>query len=137
MIYNARVIEDITVHNKNDETIAKLDVPEYTEALDGNVKGLKIGVPKEYLSDDVNPVVKEAVLEALKVYESLGATWEEMSLPHSKYAEAAYYLISSAEASANLARYDGVRYVVRSETAKTMIDMYTLSRGEGFGDEVK
>lgn len=134
---NARVLEVIAGHDKNDGTSAKLDVPEYTEALDGNVKGLKIGVPKEYLSDDVNPEVKEAVLEALKVYENLGATWEEMSLPHSKYAEAAYYLISSAEASANLARYDGVRYGVRSENAKNMIDMYKLSRGEGFGDEVK
>lgn len=134
---NARVLEVIAGHDKNDGTSAKLDVPTYTEALNGDIKDLKIGVPKEYLSDDVNPEVKEAVLKALSVYEGLGATWEEMSLPHSKYAEAAYYLISSAEASANLARYDGVRYGVRSENAKNMIDMYKLSRGEGFGDEVK
>src|SRR5699024_6751719 len=92
----------------------------YTDALTGDVKNLKIGVPKEYLSEEVNPEVKEAVQKALGVYEKLGATWEEVSLPHSKYAEAAYYLISSSEASANLARYDGVRYGERSENAKNM-----------------
>jgi aspartyl-tRNA(Asn)/glutamyl-tRNA(Gln) amidotransferase subunit A len=76
-------------------------------------------------------------MEALKVYESLGATWEKVSLPHSKYALSTYYLLSSSEASANLARFDGVRYGVRSENANNLEDMYKKSRSEGFGDEVK
>lgn len=134
---NARVLEVIAGHDERDATSANLEVPTYTDALTGDVKNLKIGVPKEYLSEKVNPEVKEAVQKALGVYEKLGATWEEVSLPHSKYAEAAYYLISSSEASANLARYDGVRYGERSENAKNMLEMYKLSRSEGFGDEVK
>lgn len=134
---NARVLEVIAGHDKMDATSANLEVPSYTEALTGDVKGLKIAVPSEYIGEGVDPEVKNAVLEALKVYESLGATWEEVSLPHSKYAVAAYYLISSSEASANLARFDGVRYGVRSENAENMIDMFTKSRSEGFGEEVK
>ncbi|GIO27995.1 Asp-tRNA(Asn)/Glu-tRNA(Gln) amidotransferase subunit GatA [Ornithinibacillus bavariensis] len=134
---NARVLEVIAGHDKMDATSANIDIPTYTESLTGDVKGLKIAVPKEYLAEGVNPEVKEAVLEALRVYESLGATWEEVSLPHSKYAVAAYYLISSSEASANLARFDGVRYGVRSEKAENMIDMFKKSRSEGFGEEVK
>lgn len=134
---NARVLEVIAGQDKMDMTSAPLEVPSFTEGLTGDAKDLKIAVPKEYLSEAVDPEVKEAVMNALKVYESLGATWEEVSLPHSKYAAAAYYVISSGEASANLARFDGVRYGVRSEKAKDMIDMFKLSRGEGFGDEVK
>jgi len=134
---NARVLEVIAGHDKMDATSANLDIPEYTKALTGDVKGLKIAVPKEYIGEGVDPEVKASVMEALKVYESLGATWEEVSLPHSKYAVAAYYLISSSEASANLARFDGVRYGVRSENAENMIDMFKKSRSEGFGEEVK
>ncbi|WP_068676876.1 Asp-tRNA(Asn)/Glu-tRNA(Gln) amidotransferase subunit GatA [Oceanobacillus sp. Castelsardo] len=134
---NARVMEVIAGHDKLDATSANLDVPKYTEALTGDVQGLKIAVPKEYLAEGVNPEVKEAVMNALKVYESLGATWEEVSLPHSKYALASYYIISSSEASANLARFDGVRYGVRTENADNMIDMFKKSRSEGFGQEVK
>ncbi|WP_096271560.1 Asp-tRNA(Asn)/Glu-tRNA(Gln) amidotransferase subunit GatA [Paucisalibacillus globulus] len=134
---NARVLEVIAGHDKMDSTSANVEIPSYTEALTGDVKGLKIAVPKEYLAEGVNPEVKEAILEALKVYESLGATWEEVSLPHSKYAVATYYLLSSSEASANLARFDGVRYGVRSENAENMIDMFKKSRSEGFGEEVK
>src|SRR5699024_799359 len=120
-----------------DATCVKQDVPTYTEALTNDVKGLKIAVPKEYIGEGVDPEIKDSVMEALKVYESLGATWEEVSLPHSQYAVAAYYLISSSEASANLARFDGVRYGVRSENTTDMADMYTKSRSEGFGEEVK
>ncbi|SHF82748.1 Asp-tRNA(Asn)/Glu-tRNA(Gln) amidotransferase subunit GatA [Ornithinibacillus halophilus] len=134
---NARVLEVIAGHDNMDSTSANVEVPEYTKELTGDVKGLKIAVPKEYLAEGVNPEVKETVLNALKVYESLGATWEEVSLPHSKYAVAAYYLLSSSEASANLARFDGVRYGVRSENAENMIDMFKKSRSEGFGEEVK
>ncbi|WP_087974680.1 Asp-tRNA(Asn)/Glu-tRNA(Gln) amidotransferase subunit GatA [Oceanobacillus rekensis] len=134
---NARVLEVIAGHDAMDSTSANVEVSKYTEALTNDVKGLKIAVPKEYLAEGVAPEVKESVLEALKVYESLGATWEEVSLPHSKYAVATYYLLSSSEASANLARFDGVRYGVRSENADNMIDMFKNSRSEGFGPEVK
>ncbi|MEC5424337.1 Asp-tRNA(Asn)/Glu-tRNA(Gln) amidotransferase subunit GatA [Virgibacillus sp. C22-A2] len=134
---NARVLEVIAGHDKMDSTSADVEIPSYTKALTGDVKGLKIAVPKEYLAEGVTPEVKESVLNALKVYESLGATWEEVSLPHSKYALSTYYLLSSSEASANLARFDGVRYGVRTENADNMIDMFKKSRSEGFGDEVK
>ncbi|RKQ34626.1 Asp-tRNA(Asn)/Glu-tRNA(Gln) amidotransferase subunit GatA [Oceanobacillus halophilus] len=134
---NARVLEVIAGHDKMDATSANVEVPKYTEALTNDVKGLKIAVPKEYLAKGVSPEVREHIMNALKVYESLGATWEEVSLPHSKYAVATYYLLSSSEASANLARFDGVRYGVRSENADNMIDMFKKSRSEGFGQEVK
>ena len=134
---NARVLEVIAGHDEMDTTSANIDVPKYTEALTKDISGLKIAVPKEYLADGVAPEVRESILEALKVYESLGATWEEVSLPHSKYAVSAYYLLSSSEASANLARFDGVRYGVRSENADNLIDVFKKSRSEGFGPEVK
>lgn len=134
---NARVLEVIAGQDERDTTSANVDVPKYTKELTKDVKDLKIAVPKEYLGEGVSEEVKNAVLEALKVYESLGATWEEVSLPHSKYALSTYYLLSSSEASASLARFDGVRYGVRSENAKNMMDMFKLSRSEGFGEEVK
>lgn len=134
---NARVLEVIAGHDSQDATSSPSDVPAYTKALTGDVKGLKIAVPKEFMSNDVSTEVKDAIKAALAEYEKLGATWEEVSLPHAEYAEAAYYLLSSAEASANLARYDGIRFGKRSSEAKDMIDMYKFSRSEGFGDEVK
>lgn len=134
---NARVLEVIAGHDKHDASSMNKDVPSYTENMNGNVKGMKIAVPKEYLGDGVSEEVRDAIKQALKVYESLGATWEEVSLPHSQYADAAYYIISSAEASASLARYDGVRYGYRSDEPKNMLDMYKQSRSEGFGNEVK
>ncbi|WP_163528699.1 Asp-tRNA(Asn)/Glu-tRNA(Gln) amidotransferase subunit GatA [Halobacillus ihumii] len=134
---NAFLLETIAGHDKMDSTSADVEVPRYTESLTGDVKGLKIAVPKEYLGEGVTSEVKEAVQAALKKYEELGATWEEVSLPHSKYAVATYYLLSSSEASANLARFDGVRYGVRTDNAKTMLDMFKNSRSEGFGNEVK
>ncbi|QHS24194.1 Asp-tRNA(Asn)/Glu-tRNA(Gln) amidotransferase subunit GatA [Virgibacillus sp. MSP4-1] len=134
---NARVLEVISGHDKMDSTSANVDVPNYSEALTGDVKGLKIAVPKEYLGEGVNKEVRDSILEALKKYEELGAEWEEVSLPHSKYAVATYYLIASSEASANLARFDGVRYGVRADNAKSMMDMFKESRSQGFGEEVK
>ncbi|MFG6150009.1 Asp-tRNA(Asn)/Glu-tRNA(Gln) amidotransferase subunit GatA [Halobacillus sp. B23F22_1] len=134
---NAYLLETIAGYDNMDSTSANVEVPSYTDALTGDVKGLKIAVPKEYLGEGVAPEVKEAVQAALKKYEELGATWEEVSLPHSKYAVATYYLISSSEASANLARFDGVRYGKRTENAETMLDMFKRSRSEGFGNEVK
>ncbi|WP_077624280.1 Asp-tRNA(Asn)/Glu-tRNA(Gln) amidotransferase subunit GatA [Sediminibacillus massiliensis] len=134
---NAHLLQAIVGHDPMDTTSANVDIPDYSEALKQDVKGLRIAVPSEYLQEGVAPEVKEAVMNALKVYEDLGATWEEVSLPHSRYAVAAYYLLSSSEASANLARFDGVRYGVRSEQADNMLDMFKRSRSEGFGDEVK
>ncbi|WP_347861436.1 Asp-tRNA(Asn)/Glu-tRNA(Gln) amidotransferase subunit GatA [Salimicrobium sp. PL1-032A] len=134
---NAYVLETIAGHDKMDSTSADVEVPSYTDALTGDVSDLKIAVPKEYFAEGVDEEVKDSVRAALKKYEELGATWEEVSLPHSKYALSTYYLISSSEASANLARFDGVRYGRRAENAETMIDMFKQSRSEGFGDEVK
>jgi len=134
---NAFLLEAICGVDPMDGTSANVDVPKFSEALTGDIKGLRIAVPKEYLGEGVGEEAKNSVLEALKVLESLGATWEEVSLPHSKYALATYYLLSSSEASANLARFDGVRYGYRSPNANNLIDMYKNTRAEGFGDEVK
>src|SRR5699024_1299879 len=121
----------------NDGTSAPQALPNYEAALTGDVKGLKIGVPKEFLSDGVDSEVKEAVMAALKVYEDLGATWEEISLPHAPYGDATYYVIAMGEASSTLARFDGIRFGHRSDKAKDMIDVFKQSRAEGFGEEVK
>jgi len=134
---NAHLLQAIAGQDPMDSTTADVEVPNYQETLKKGVKGLKIAVPKEYLADGISDEVRASVMKALKVYEDLGATWEEVSLPHSKYAVAAYYLISSGEASANLARFDGIRYGYRSENADNMIDLFKKSRGEGFGTEVK
>lgn len=133
----AYVLQAIAGHDPQDSTSLAVDIPDYIGALTGEVKGLRIAVPKEYLGAGVDPAVKAAVLEALKVYESLGAEWEEVSLPHTEYAVAAYYLLASSEASSNLARYDGVRYGVRADNAENLLDMYKKSRSQGFGAEVK
>ncbi|WP_170006359.1 Asp-tRNA(Asn)/Glu-tRNA(Gln) amidotransferase subunit GatA [Bacillus fonticola] len=134
---NAYILEAISGLDPMDSTSANLDVPKYTESLTGDVKGLKIGVPKEYLGEGVSAEAKQSVLDALKTLEKLGATWEEVSLPHSKYGLATYYLLASSEASANLARFDGVRYGYRSPNAENLVDLYKKTRAEGFGDEVK
>ncbi|CAH2717169.1 Glutamyl-tRNA(Gln) amidotransferase subunit A [Neobacillus rhizosphaerae] len=134
---NAYLLQAISGLDPMDSTSANVDIPNFASALTGDVKDLKIAVPKEYLSEGVNETVRQSVLAALKVLEDLGAVWEEVSLPHSKYALAAYYLLSSSEASANLARFDGVRYGYRTPDAESLIDLYKKTRAEGFGDEVK
>ncbi|AIE58824.1 Asp-tRNA(Asn)/Glu-tRNA(Gln) amidotransferase subunit GatA [Bacillus methanolicus] len=134
---NAYLLQAISGVDPMDSTSANVDVPNFVEALTGDIKGLKIAVPKEYLGEGVREEVRQSVLDALKVLEKLGAAWEEVSLPHSKYALATYYLLSSSEASANLARFDGVRYGYRTPNAENLIDMYKKTRAEGFGDEVK
>ncbi|WP_078408378.1 Asp-tRNA(Asn)/Glu-tRNA(Gln) amidotransferase subunit GatA [Priestia abyssalis] len=134
---NAYLLQAIAGLDPMDSTSANVDVPDYISALTGDIKGLKIAVPKEYLGEGVSEEVRQSVLDALKVLEGLGAEWEEVSLPHSKYALATYYLLSSSEASANLARFDGVRYGYRTDNAKNLIEMYKQTRSEGFGDEVK
>ncbi|MGG1880440.1 Asp-tRNA(Asn)/Glu-tRNA(Gln) amidotransferase subunit GatA [Paenibacillus cisolokensis] len=134
---SAYVLQAIAGYDQMDSTSAKVDVPDYVSALTGDVSGLRIAVPKEYLGEGVAPEVRETVLNALKVLESLGAVWEEVSLPHTEYAVATYYLLASSEASSNLARFDGVRYGVRADNAGSLIDLYHESRSKGFGDEVK
>ncbi|MFC4777138.1 Asp-tRNA(Asn)/Glu-tRNA(Gln) amidotransferase subunit GatA [Paenibacillus sp. GCM10023252] len=134
---SAYVLQAIAGYDAKDSTSANVEIPDYTTALTGDVKGLRIGVPKEYLGAGIDPKVKEAVMNALKVYEGLGATWEEVSLPHTEYAIATYYLLASSEASSNLARFDGVRYGVRADNPDNLIDLYRKSRSQGFGPEVK
>ncbi|MFJ5623207.1 Asp-tRNA(Asn)/Glu-tRNA(Gln) amidotransferase subunit GatA [Peribacillus loiseleuriae] len=134
---NAYLLEAISGVDPMDSTSANVQVPSFVNALTGDVKGLKIAVPKEYLGEGVSEAARNSVLSALKVLEGLGAEWEEVSLPHSKYALAAYYLLSSSEASANLQRFDGVRYGYRADNAENLIEMYKQTRSEGFGDEVK
>ncbi|MEK5364237.1 Asp-tRNA(Asn)/Glu-tRNA(Gln) amidotransferase subunit GatA [Peribacillus castrilensis] len=134
---NAYLLEAISGVDPMDSTSANVDVPNFVNSLTGDVRGLKIAVPKEYLGEGVGEEARNSVLEALKVLEGLGAQWEEVSLPHSKYALAAYYLLSSSEASANLSRFDGVRYGHRTDNAESLIEMYKQTRAEGFGDEVK
>ncbi|ELK23102.1 MULTISPECIES: Asp-tRNA(Asn)/Glu-tRNA(Gln) amidotransferase subunit GatA [Anoxybacillus] len=134
---NAYLLQVISGLDPMDSTSANVDVPDYVSALTGDIQGLKIAVPKEYLGEGVSDEVRQSVLQALKVLESLGATWEEVSLPHSKYALATYYLLASSEASANLARFDGVRYGYRTDNAKSLMEMYKQTRSEGFGNEVK
>ena len=133
---NAYLLNVISGKDQYDSTSANVDVPDFTKGLTGDVKGLRIAVPKEYLGEGVDPNVRQSVLNALQELEKLGASWEEVSLPHSKYAVATYYLLASSEASANLARFDGVRYGVRAE-AENLLDMYKETRSKGFGDEVK
>lgn len=124
-------------HDPKDSTSVNLPVPDYRAALTGSVTGLKIGLPQEYYRHGLDADVQAAMDQAIAVYRTLGAEFVEVSLPHTDYAVAAYYLIATAEASSNLARYDGVRFGHRSETAENLIDMMTKSRSEGFGPEVK
>lgn len=133
----AYVLQAIAGYDPMDSTSANVDIPDYISALTGDVKGMRIGVPKEYMGQGIDPKVKEAILAALKVFEGLGATWEEVSLPHTEYAVATYYLLASSEASSNLARFDGVRYGVRADNPDNLLDLYRKSRSQGFGPEVK
>jgi aspartyl-tRNA(Asn)/glutamyl-tRNA(Gln) amidotransferase subunit A len=134
---NAFLLKAIAGYDEMDSTSANVDIPDYIASLTGDIKGLRIAVPKEYLGEGVNEEVRKSVMDALVILERLGATWEEVSLPHSKYALATYYLLSSSEASANLARFDGVRYGYRTPNAENLLDMYKMTREEGFGEEVK
>lgn len=134
---SAYVLQAIAGYDPMDSTSAKVDIPDYLSALNGDVSGLRIAVPKEYLGEGVAPEVKETVMNALKVLEGMGAVWEEVSLPHTEYAVAAYYLLASSEASSNLARFDGVRYGQRVDKGGNLLDLYHESRSQGFGSEVK
>jgi aspartyl-tRNA(Asn)/glutamyl-tRNA(Gln) amidotransferase subunit A len=133
----ALVLQAIAGHDPHDSTSLDVPVPDYTAKLEAGVKGMKLGVPKEYFVEGTDPQVAARVREAIEVYRSLGAEIVEVSLPHTKYAVADYYIIATAEASANLARFDGVRYGHRASGAQDLADHYGRTRGEGFGKEVK
>ncbi|MFD1423160.1 Asp-tRNA(Asn)/Glu-tRNA(Gln) amidotransferase subunit GatA [Laceyella tengchongensis] len=132
----AYVLQAISGHDAKDSTSAQVDVPDFLSALTGDIKGLKVAVPTEMMGEGIDAGVKERVQAAIKKLEQMGAVVEEVSLPHSDYAVAAYYLIAPAEASSNLARYDGVRYGVRKQ-GQNLLDMYLETRSQGFGSEVK
>ena len=133
----AIVLNAIAGYDKMDSTSVDADKTDYTKALGLPLKGMKIGVPKQYLESGIQTEIKEAVENAIKVYEMLGAECEECLLPLSKFALPAYYLISSAEASSNLARFDGIKYGYRAEEYHGLTDLYERTRSEGFGEEVK
>jgi aspartyl-tRNA(Asn)/glutamyl-tRNA(Gln) amidotransferase subunit A len=132
----ATLLNVISGHDARDSTSVNQPVPDYTAALDGNIKGLRLGLPKEYMIGGLDPEVKAAVDAAVKQLQALGAMVEEISLPHTAYAAATYYIIAPAEASANLARFDGIRYGARVDGADP-IELYRRTRGAGFGPEVK
>lgn len=133
----ATMLNAICGHDPLDSTSARFDVPDYTGFLKNDVRGLKIGVPREYMAEGINQEVREVIEKALSLLEELGAHVEYTTLPHTEYALATYYLIAPAEASSNLARYDGVRYGLRAKNPGDVIDMFMKTRSEGFGAEVK
>ena len=127
----------IAGHDPKDSTSVDCPVPDYRAALKQGVKGLRIGLPKEYFIEGLDPDVQQAMDQAIAVYRQLGAEFVEVSLPHTNYAVATYYLIATAEASSNLARYEGVRFGHRAKESSGLIDLMMQSRSEGFGAEVK
>lgn len=133
----ALMLNAICGHDPLDSTSAPYDHPDYTSFLVDDIKGLRIGVPREYMGEGIEPPVREVITRAVELLSSLGAEVEETSLPHTRYALPTYYLIAPAEASSNLARYDGVRYGYRAEDARDVVDMFMKTRSRGFGPEVK
>jgi aspartyl-tRNA(Asn)/glutamyl-tRNA(Gln) amidotransferase subunit A len=139
---NALVLKAIAGHDPYDATSASLPVPDYGKALGRDIRGMRVALPKEYFVEGIDPEVRQAVLEARRVLESLGARFIDVSMPHTEYAVAAYYIIATAEASSNLARFDGVQYGWRTaappdKSAPGLIAMYERTRQEGFGEEAK
>jgi aspartyl-tRNA(Asn)/glutamyl-tRNA(Gln) amidotransferase subunit A len=133
----ALLLEVMSGHDSRDSTSVNVPVPEYSRRVDEPLAGLRIGVAREHFVEGLDREVEAAIRSALDVYRELGAEVKEVSLPHSQYAVAVYYIIAPSEASSNLARYDGVHYGHRAKEFANMIDMYSASRGEGFGTEVK
>ena len=133
----ALLLEAIAGHDSRDSTSVAVDVPHYSQTLEEPLGGLRIGIAKEHFVSGLDPEVEKSIRAALDVYKTLGAEIREISLPHSQYAVAVYYIVAPSEASSNLARYDGVHYGHRTAQTTGMIDMYCASRAEGFGAEVK
>ena len=133
----ALMLNVMASHDTKDSTNIAHDIPDYTADLNNSLKGMTIGLPKEYFSDQLDSAVANTIEQAKVELQKLGAQFVEVSLPHTELAISAYYVIAPAECSSNLARYDGVRYGHRCDSPKDLEDMYKRSRGEGFGDEVK
>ena len=134
---SAMLLNIIAGHDERDTTSYNMPKKDYTKALNGNVKGLKIGIPKEYFGEGINEEVKAKLEEAIETYKKLGAEVQEFSLDIAQYALATYYIIACAEASSNLGRFDGIRYGYRTENYTNLKELYKNSRSEGFGPEVK
>ncbi len=133
----ALMMNVIAGHDQRDSTSIMCEVPDYTSALQDGMQGIRIGIPREYFTEGLDPEVDRAVRTGIEMLKDAGAEIVDVSLPHTEYCVAVYYLIAPAEASSNLARYDGVRYGYRDKNAESLIDMYKQSRSHGFGDEVK
>ncbi len=133
----ARVLGVIAGHDPSDSTSANVPVPDYVATLTGDVRGLRVGLPREAFGEGLQPEVRSAVEQAVDALRTGGASVMEVSLPHSQYTISTYYILMTAEASSNLARYDGARYGRRTPGARDLVDMYTRSRSEGFGAETK
>jgi len=133
----AVLLNAICGHDPQDSTSVNMAVPDFTRSLLPEVRGFRLGVPAEYFVEGMDPGVKAPIEKAIGALEELGAGCEEVSLPHTEYAVAVYYLVATAEASSNLARYDGVKYGYRSPRPGDLLDMYSSTRAEGFGAEVK
>jgi aspartyl-tRNA(Asn)/glutamyl-tRNA(Gln) amidotransferase subunit A len=133
----ALLMNVIAGHDPKDSTSANIPAPDFTRALNRDVKGMRIGMPKEYYIEGMDPEVEKAVKDSVKLFEGLGAKVVDVSLPHTGYAVATYYILATSEASSNLARYDGVKYGFRAQGAKDLLDMYLKTRSQGFGPEVK
>ncbi|HFI0501926.1 TPA: Asp-tRNA(Asn)/Glu-tRNA(Gln) amidotransferase subunit GatA [Streptococcus suis] len=134
---NAQLLNVISGHDAKDATSTINEIADFTSKIGQDIKGMKIALPKEYMGEGIDPQVKETILKAAKHLESLGAIIEEVSLPHSKYGVAVYYIIASSEASSNLQRFDGIRYGFRAEDATNLDEIYVKTRSQGFGEEVK
>lgn len=134
---NAAVLNAIAGQDQHDLTSSNKEVPDFGAKLDAGVAGMTIGLPTEYLGEGVDEGVKQLILAAAETYKQLGANVVEVSLPHTRYGVAAYYILSSSEASSNLQRFDGIRYGFRAEDVNNLEDIYVKTRSQGFGDEVK
>jgi aspartyl-tRNA(Asn)/glutamyl-tRNA(Gln) amidotransferase subunit A len=137
----ALLMNVISGYDERDSTSVNVPVPDYTKALVNDVKGLRIGIPKEAFIDGLDPEIRQAVEESINVLKKLGAEIKEVTLPHTPYSVATYYIVATAEASSNLARFDGVRYGLRANLSSVrkngLLDMYEETRAQGFGDEAK
>lgn len=134
---SAEVMNVISGADDHDSTVSTREVPDFTKFLGQDVKGLKVAVPEEYMSDAVDAEVREVVQAQIDMLEANGAIINKVSLPHTKYVVPTYYIIASSEASSNLQRFDGIRYGYRAKDTKNLLDIYVKSRSEGFGEEVK
>ncbi len=133
----AILLNAIAGHDKMDSTSVEKEKEDYTKALEGDIKGLKIGLPQEYFDDRIDKEVKEKVLESVEVLKDMGAEVDYVSLPHTDYALSTYYILAPSEASSNLARFDGIRYGARVEEYESLEDLFIKTRSKGFGEEVK